>query len=99
MIRQEGVPVVVTDGTETAQPTQEAAASSPEEPPQPSPTPETLQGLTVLNGQASLVPLLIGGLCLLAAVLLSGPLSKALGRKFRREKEDRPGGEGNDPKP
>ena len=34
-----------------------------------------------------------------AAVLLSGPLSKALGRKFRREREDKPGGEGDDPKP
>ena len=31
--------------------------------------------------------------------VLSGPLSKALGRKFRREKEDKNDGEGDDPKP
>ena len=30
--------------------------------------------------------------------VLSGPLSKAPGRKFRREKEDKPDGEENDPK-
>ena len=37
--------------------------------------------------------------CSGAAAVLPEPLSKALGRKFRREKEDKNDGEGDDPKP
>ena len=39
-----------------------------------------------------------GGCFQFRLAVLSGPLSKALGRKFRREKEDKPDGEENDPK-
>ena len=58
--------------------------------PSPSPSPSPGGGLTILNGERSLLPFTLAMVFLILAVLFSGPLAKWLAEKWHNPKPPEP---------